>query len=373
MARKGRVFNTLRRPKLLRKEISAGEALVGLSVVAVLGLAGWWISAQRDAYDPGERDISVSVLEQDSVKDTLYKTPLARWRDPATPVSGAASAPDVGPFPPSVLDGGWKTTSRVETYTEENLYEKINGQAEQYRKYGFLGLTVVSIATADESLSLDLYLYDQGSFANALGLFAAQRGRVKRPVITQGHARFSVNSLGASGMVGQYVFHLLGTEPNKALSEKARQIAESLGSLGGGAELPLPYLALHEKMEIPFERLSYTPINAFQFEFGKRFWFGGPKPDSPLRVFVHRASSPELAKALFESFHAEQSAEFDVIEETQGSALYQHKFLKSFFSLRLEGIYVYGLEGALTREPVTGVIERLRAALNEDSEEEGDR
>lgn len=373
MARKGRVFNTLRRPKLLRKEISAGEALVGLSVLAALGIAGWWIATQREAYDPGERDISVAVLEQDSVKDNLYKVPLARWRDPAMTDTPNAAGPDIAPFPPSILSDGWKATSRVESYTEENLYEKINGQAEQYRKFGFRGLRVLSIASPDNSLSLDLYLYDQGNFANALGLFGAQRGRVKRPVITKGRVRFSVNSLGASGTVGRYVFHLLGTEPNKALSEKARKIAETLDGLGTDAEPPLPYQALHDAMGIPFERLGYTPINAFQFDFGKRFWFGAPEPDSPLRLFVHRASSPENAQVLYDLFHAEQSQEFDVIEAAPGNALYRHKFLKSFFSLRLEGVHVFGLEGALTQGVVGGAVDRLRDALSEDGEEEGDR
>jgi hypothetical protein len=173
-------------------------------------------------------------------------------------------------------------------------------------------------------------------------------------------------------MVGRYVFHLLGTEPNAAVSEKARTIAAGLDGLGDDATLPLSYQALHETMGIPFERLGYTPINAFQFEFGKQFWFGGPEPDSPLRVFLHRANSPEDAQTLYDLFHAEQSQEFDVIEAAPGSALYQHKFLKSFFSLRLEGAYVYGLEGALTQGVVGGVVDRLRDALSEDDAEEGD-
>ena len=142
MARKGKVLNNLGRPKLLRKEISSAEAWVGvLLLISIVGM-GVWLRGQRTNFDPGERDIDTALLVKQSVEDNLYRTPLKRWRDPS--LGGGEAAPvDVGPFSPSILAGGWTSPSTPKVFVPDNLYEKINGQAEQYLKFGFEDLTVV--------------------------------------------------------------------------------------------------------------------------------------------------------------------------------------------------------------------------------------
>jgi hypothetical protein len=92
--RANQVFNSTPR-RILRKHISTGEVVVGAMLVLVTGGMGWWIAAQEDRFDPGERDISIDVLRAQSVADTLYKTPLKVWVDPATP-RGAGAAPTFG-------------------------------------------------------------------------------------------------------------------------------------------------------------------------------------------------------------------------------------------------------------------------------------
>ena len=60
--RKGKVFNTFKRPKLLRKHISPGEAATGVGLLLLLVLCALWLRGQRLNYDPGERDIAFSLL-----------------------------------------------------------------------------------------------------------------------------------------------------------------------------------------------------------------------------------------------------------------------------------------------------------------------
>lgn len=359
MARKGKVFNNLGRPKLLRKEIGLSETVVGLVLLASIVGMGAWFGLQRDQFDPSERDISLAVLQSDSVADTLYKTPLLPWHDPALgPVGAAASAPQTGKFPAAILDGGWTLRGSVQTFTDENLYEKINGQAEQYRKFGFVELTFATLQRGP--LTLDLYLYDQASFANALGLFAEQRGA--RAVVAEGPVFFTPSTLGASGMVGQHVFHALGDDENPELAAKGKQIATALATLDAGGATPAPFLALNESMGIPFERVGFVSIDAFQFEFAKRFWFAGTGAGEE-RLFVHVAESEAAAQALFASFHAEQQEEYEVVESSEGSALYKHEFLKTFFALRTSGVHVYGIEEAAKTDGIPGQLQQLITAL----------
>jgi hypothetical protein len=125
--------------KVLRKRITLAETLFGAGFIVFLALATAWIAAQGDNYDPADRDISFETLEQQSVDDVLYTPPLKRWVEPGS-ARALSGLPDVTPFPAGILGGGWDLDGRVESYDESNVYEKIDGAAEQYRAFGFRAL-----------------------------------------------------------------------------------------------------------------------------------------------------------------------------------------------------------------------------------------
>ena len=88
-------------------------------------------------------------------------------------------------------------------YAIANLYEKINGQAEQYLKYGFRELSWITLE--DDQRSMTIELYDQGEFRNSLGVFASQRDP-EQPVQSSGPVHFYRTSIGAIGVCGSRVF-----------------------------------------------------------------------------------------------------------------------------------------------------------------------
>lgn len=207
--RKSRIFNPSKR-RILRKQISGGEAVVGVICVAATAGMGLWIAAQEDQFDPGERDISIEVLREQSVEDNLYQTPLKRWVDPAQATTGLPYAPDLGSFPAAILEGGW-LVSKLQKFDAGNLYEKINGQADQYLSFGFEALEFLVLESADGEETIDIYLYDQGSFANCLGLFADQRDG-DTALESMGPVHFLTTSIGAVGQVDRYFFQILGSQ-----------------------------------------------------------------------------------------------------------------------------------------------------------------
>lgn len=132
MVRKERIF-TNRKRRVARKRIPGGETIFGgCFVVFLTVLCGWFLS-QKDDFNPDDRDISIAVLEESVVEDNLYRTPLQPWIDPVDR-SGGSTAPQyrLGVFPQSILEGGWIPASRLQTFNESNLFEKINGAAPQY-------------------------------------------------------------------------------------------------------------------------------------------------------------------------------------------------------------------------------------------------
>lgn len=115
------IFNDRRR-KVFRKHISNDEIAFFILFVFISAAIGAWFASKRADFDPRERDVSTAVLKKDEVVDTLYRKPLQRWVDPAkSGGSGGSKLPDLTPFPPVILDGGWQLSSRLEHFDPSTL------------------------------------------------------------------------------------------------------------------------------------------------------------------------------------------------------------------------------------------------------------
>jgi len=68
---------------------------------------------------------------------------------------------------------GWKPTSEIMTYNPENLYEYINGAADQFLDYGFQLLKTRDFSKGDLTVTIDIY--DMGSQINAFGMYQTER------------------------------------------------------------------------------------------------------------------------------------------------------------------------------------------------------
>lgn len=362
--RKDRIFRPWKKTKLLRKHLSREEVATGVGLLVILLVAGVWVVLQRDNFDPGERDIDIAVLRDQSVADELYRTPFKEWRDPAQAGAAGQAAPavDLGPLlPASVLSGGWQRGGRPQVFGDDTLYEKINGQAEQYRKFGFKELHFVTIKDGSGQLTIDIYIYDQGGFVNCLGLYAEQRA--KKPVVDLEGVLHTPHGLGAIGMAGRHFFHITGNKRDPAIVSKAREIVQALSKLAsGGGAVPLPYRILRAA-NIPFAQIEYQPDNVFQYDFAKRFWFGRTSPRGDTKVFVHVAASDAAAKKVFDAMHTEQQEnDYQVLESDASHALYKHAFL-NHFALYRKGQLLYGLENLPNKAEVLDLIGRLGKAI----------
>jgi len=68
---------------------------------------------------------------------------------------------------------GYKQSSEVRTYTPDNLWEYINGAADQFLDYEFQLLQSCDLSKGDLSVSVDIY--DMGSSLNAYGIYMNER------------------------------------------------------------------------------------------------------------------------------------------------------------------------------------------------------
>ncbi len=68
---------------------------------------------------------------------------------------------------------GWKSTSEVMHYTPENLWEYINGAADQFLDYGFQFLRSREFKSDTTMVTIDIY--DMGTALNAFGMYTSER------------------------------------------------------------------------------------------------------------------------------------------------------------------------------------------------------
>lgn len=358
---KDKIFNDRER-KIFRNYIGRSEVAFGAFFVAFTAFMTWWFFAQKENFDPNERDISMDVLIAQQVEDNLYKAPLQRWVNPAeAAVTGVAAAPELGPIPAEMLSNGWVDSSRLQEFTWDTLYEKIDGAEAQYKSYGFEHAWFLGLANEANAWDMNIEMYDMGTFTNALGIYSAQRGEDTN-VETLGKAYYYETEIGAIGMVENYYFKLAGSAPERGMVDHALLFIEKFEpTVEPSADRPAFFTKLQE--EYGFEAIGYTKEDAFQYEFCKNFWFAKPELAADARVFVHQAESDAAASELFDQFAEEQSYEYEELSRDGNRIVFKHEFLDTFFVLIQAGPMIYGIEGAESAEAATAMLTKLEALL----------
>jgi hypothetical protein len=88
---------------------------------------------------------------------------------------------------------GWVLKEKVDTYSEQNLYKYINGEAELYYPYGFKALaTAVYVRTDNSDVGINADIYEMGSPIDAFGIYSRYRDPDEEPV-----------SIGTEGFVNE--------------------------------------------------------------------------------------------------------------------------------------------------------------------------
>ncbi len=362
--KKEKIFNDRGR-KIFRKIIPTSEVVFGVAFVLITLGMGLWFYAQHDNYDPGERDISMEVLEAQSVEDNLYRTPLEPWIEPGTQTAAFVSggAPDISPFPAALLSEGWKQDGLIESFTPQNVYEKIDGQEVEYNNYGMVSMNFIALTNPEADLDVSIELYDMGSFVNALGIFGAQRsGGVE--VLQDGDTNYYLTEIGGMGLYDKYYFKVVGSD----LSPKCVAVAETFvrnfkPEVSDSDSSPVPLLVLTRNLGVSVGGIEFVKEDAFQYAFAKEFWFGAIDGVENAKYYLHDAGSEDAAKELFGKIAEEFAFENTEVSRDAQDAVYKHDFLKTFLSVNYTGQYVFGVEGAPTEDVLAEKLASLRDAL----------
>lgn len=124
------------------------------------------------------------------------------------------------PILEALTPDGFKTFFEVETYNAGNLYEKINGKAPLYIEAGFAKLfTQRFIHKGDESLWMELFIFDMTAIRNAFSVYSVQKRADTRTLSFASPGPCYKTSNGVHFVHGKYYVELIGSTESTTMDE----------------------------------------------------------------------------------------------------------------------------------------------------------
>lgn len=279
-------------------------------------------------------------------------------------VHSAATAPIEGLLPPSGFLDGWITDGKAETFTQENLYQHIDGEAELFVPYGFEALAFSLYANAkDPKTALAVDIYRMRSSLDAYGIYSNYRNPDAETIKT-----------GSEGFIGdtqlmfyqdRYFVELTasgsGTPDRKVFVACAQAIA---GKLPAPATRP-PEITLLNAPQITALTEKYVAESVLGYAFFRRGLTAEASVDGKAaKAFVILNDSPAAARLALDGYLAylkKAGVEPKITEEKGAATILAKDPLYKALALRQAGMYLFGVINSEAPEKGMPLLEVLTA------------
>ncbi|WP_428269553.1 DUF6599 family protein, partial [Haliangium sp.] len=259
-----RLFNTNGR-RHFRRSYSLVEVRYSLLVLVVLLSIGGWVVWKGAHPDPELLALETTLLDEGTAEAPERARKLATGTAP-----GASAAGERGPVPDGLAAPGWRERD-LAVFERDDLYVKINGRAGYYESFGVQRLHFITLLSeADESLAVDIEMYDQGNVANALGAYAGERQPDAAPELDDG--TIGHTSRNAMFLVrGRFYVRAIGADESEPVMTQLAHLRRVLAA-GLPAE-PLPWAyGLFVGAGADPGKIGFQPENAFSFGFARNVY-----------------------------------------------------------------------------------------------------
>jgi hypothetical protein len=270
-------------------------------------------------------------------------------------------------LPDSDLIDGWRMTNVPIFYDEDNLFEYINGRAEEYRAYDFYMLVSGQYSLSDsEDEPVTVDIYDMGADANAFGIYSVQRYPEAEYVVMGGQGFFTEASL--EFWKGRYFVKITTVALSEALRDVMTRFGQNISSKIRGESKPPAILSyLPEKGYV-----KNSAVFALRDIMGQSFLKNGVVAEYVIdgttsRLFLTQyPSSEEALEALnrYSRFLKESGGEIEALSGIGEKAFAAEVSFYGRVVAFHQGSFVGGIldapEGASTTDLLGDVLSNLK-------------
>lgn len=279
---------------------------------------------------------------------------------PAQTVPAATS-----PAMPSTLPPGLSALSAPETFTTDNLYDKIDGKAELYTSAGFVGLQCQRFALkATNDVWMEWFVYDMGTVPQAFSVFSLQRRTDGQAMDLTPFAYQCQNAL--FFVCGRFYVEAVTAMPTEPMMTAMRAIAREFVAGHPPGAMGIPELDLFPPENLVAGSQNLQVMNAFGFDQFTNVFTAKYRADhAEVLSFFELTKSPADAEALCHAWRSFlvanggreiESANADVL----GKPINFMDGIEIAFS---QGNAVGGVHAAPDAASAAGVAQKLAAGL----------
>ena len=256
-----------------------------------------------------------------------------------------------------------------ETFTPENLSDKINGKAELYLSAGFKRLDSQRFTdrrSADRWM--EIFIYDMGTRENAFAVYSGQQREDAAPMDLGPLSYATGNALYLAH--GPYYIEFIGSEAAAEMLQAMREMLELYINDTPVSSAPIEGTNLFPGEGLDPDSITLIATDAFGYSgFNRIFTAEYNLSNTELTAFVSRRESPEDAVRLADGYYnflirfGGKDAEIDnekIPEET-----YAVEILDSYEIFFAHGNYVAGVHEATDPAQALELIEALIRQLKD--------
>ena len=262
---------------------------------------------------------------------------------------------------------GLEPLNSPEVFDPDNLYEKINGQAELYLSAGFVRLKSQWFAEAKDSDSMfEVYIYHMGNGINAFSVYSVQRrGDIQKVDLAQ----FAYQTESSLYLVhGPYYLEIIATTPSENILSKMTSLAQNFIKNTHVDTKSIKGLGFFPKENLDQNSIALIAKNAFGFDGLDRVFTATYNIDgSKVTAFISKRKTPQEAKDLAIDFHKHFIA-FGGKDIKPGLAVKDIKMIEimdTFDIMFSLNSYLAGVHEASTKTQAEEVAKALAQTLGE--------
>jgi hypothetical protein len=259
--------------------------------------------------------------------------------------------------------------SAPETFTADNLYDKVDGKADLYLTAGFVGLQCQRLALkATNDVWMEWFVYDMGTLPQAFSVFSLQRRAEAQTLDLTPFAYQTQNSL--YFVSGRFYIEAITAMPTEPMMAAMRAMARQFVAAHppGAAEIPELKLFPPENLEAGSQGLQI--VDAFGFDqftnvFTAKYHVPGGATNAEILAFLELTKTPAAAAALRDAYRSFLLANGGKEIESQDAASIGKpiEFMGNFEIIFSQDNALAGVHAAPDAASATKVAQQLAASL----------